>query len=326
MRQNRLTLGVKIGITTGVLTCLLVLIGWYGLHSIGAIDGLFQTTANKTVRKALLFGELGQAVSDMAAGERGLLAFTYAKDPVLQADARQLFQTSTLRVQAAVTEIQPMLVMEEGNRALEDINSRMSQWLPAFNDFERLLESGDADGATKLLNQRITPQYLGVSEDCRRLAVLINQALQSDKQTVQDQYASARWFMILLMLGAAAAALAAFWVARSVTGRLRRLAAASEQVASASQSLAQGTSQQAATLEETSSSTSEITSIARKNSENTRTVTGLMEETARLVQGANHNLEEMVQSMKEINGSSEKISKIINKILLGWRFYPQCFQ
>jgi uncharacterized phage infection (PIP) family protein YhgE len=39
-----------------------------------------------------------------------------------------------------------------------------------------------------------------------------------------------------------------------------------------------------------------------------------VEETARLVEGANHNLEEMVQSMKEINGSSQKISKIVKVI------------
>jgi methyl-accepting chemotaxis protein/methyl-accepting chemotaxis protein-1 (serine sensor receptor) len=39
-----------------------------------------------------------------------------------------------------------------------------------------------------------------------------------------------------------------------------------------------------------------------------------MDQTARLVEGANRNLQEMVQSMKEINGSSEKISKIIKVI------------
>lgn len=39
-----------------------------------------------------------------------------------------------------------------------------------------------------------------------------------------------------------------------------------------------------------------------------------MKETARLVEGANHNLEEMVQSMKEINGSSQKISRIVKVI------------
>ncbi len=43
-------------------------------------------------------------------------------------------------------------------------------------------------------------------------------------------------------------------------------------------------------------------------------MSGLMTETAHRVEDANHNLEEMVQSMKEINTSSEKISKIIRVI------------
>ena len=43
-------------------------------------------------------------------------------------------------------------------------------------------------------------------------------------------------------------------------------------------------------------------------------MSGLMTETASRVEDANHNLEEMVQSMKEINSSSEKISKIIRVI------------
>jgi methyl-accepting chemotaxis protein/methyl-accepting chemotaxis protein-1 (serine sensor receptor) len=325
MRRNRLTLGAKIALTTGLLAAMLVLMAGYGLHAIGTINKSFETTANKSARRAVLIGDLSQAVSDMAAAERGLLVFTYAKEPALQSDARQLFQNSLSRVRSAVAEIQPMLVTDEEKRTLEDVESMLSQWLPAYSDMQRLVDAGEPDGAVKLLHQRITPEYQTVSEDCRRLGVLINQILESEKQTVHDQYAGALWLMILLLAGGAGAAAMALLVARSVTRQLRRLAAemlegsrqvaaASGQVAATSQSLAQGTSEQAATLEQTSSSTAEITSITRKNSENTRTVTGLMEETARLVGGANHNLEEMVQSMKEINGSSEKISKIIRVI------------
>jgi len=94
----------------------------------------------------------------------------------------------------------------------------------------------------------------------------------------------------------------------------RQMAGASGRVAGASQALAQGSSHQASTLEETSASTTEITAITRKNTENTRAVAFLMIEAARMVGDANQNLEGMVQSMKEINGSSEKISKIIRVI------------
>ena len=77
---------------------------------------------------------------------------------------------------------------------------------------------------------------------------------------------------------------------------------------------AQGYREQAATLEETSESLTEITAISRKNAESMQSAAGLMAETARPVDDANRNLEEMVRSMKEINGSSEKISKIIRVI------------
>ena len=325
MRRNKLTLGAKIALSISLLAAMLVLTAGYAFHALGAIDGSFETTANNTTRQAVLVGDVCQAVSDMVAGQRGLLAFSYAKESALQSNARQLFQDGASRAQAAAAEVQPLLSTEEGRRLLEDLNSRLSQWIPAFGDLTRLVDAGDPDGAVKLLSARITPDYQAVNEDRRRLLVLISQALDSDKQTVHDQYAGARWMLVLLLAGGGAAAVMALLVMRSVTRQLRRLAAellegsrqvaaASEQVAATSQSLAQGTSEQAATLEETSSSTAEITSITRKNSENTRTVTGLIDQTAGLVGGANHNLEEMVQSMKEINGSSEKISKIIKVI------------
>lgn len=94
----------------------------------------------------------------------------------------------------------------------------------------------------------------------------------------------------------------------------RQLITTTERVGSANHELARGASAQAATLEQTSASAAEITAITRKNTENTRAVAFLMVEAAQLVASANTNLEEMVQSMKEINGSSEKISKIIRVI------------
>lgn len=96
-----------------------------------------------------------------------------------------------------------------------------------------------------------------------------------------------------------------------------RLAEFSGRLATVSQSLAHGASQQAASLEQSSSSAMEITAITRKNTENTRAVAVLMGRTAQLVGGANHNLEEMVRSMQEIDNSSDKISRIIKIVFAG---------
>jgi methyl-accepting chemotaxis protein len=67
-------------------------------------------------------------------------------------------------------------------------------------------------------------------------------------------------------------------------------------------------------LEETSASSEEITSMTRKNAENSATAATLMTDVDRRVTEGNQTLEQMVQSMQEITGSSDKISKIIKVI------------
>jgi len=131
------------------------------------------------------------------------------------------------------------------------------------------------------------------------------------------------WLVLLLSIGLGSGML--FFFVRSLTGVLRQavseltegaqqVTSASGQVASSSQTLAQGASEQAASLEETSSSSEEITSMTRKNAENSATAATLMTDVDHRVVEGNQTLEEMMQSMREITGSSDKISKIIKVI------------
>lgn len=131
------------------------------------------------------------------------------------------------------------------------------------------------------------------------------------------------WLVLLLSVALGSGVL--FFFVRSLNRALReavaelsegagQVASASAQVASSSQALAQGSSEQAASLEETSASSEEITSMTRKNAENSATAAGLMTDVDHRVTEGNQTLEQMVQSMQEITGSSDKISKIIKVI------------
>ncbi len=131
------------------------------------------------------------------------------------------------------------------------------------------------------------------------------------------------WLLLLLSVGLGSGAL--FLVVRNLNRVLRQtvseltegagqVASASAQVASSSQTLAQGSSEQAASLEETSASSEEITSMTQKNAENSSTAATLMTDVDQRVTEGNRTLEEMMQSMREITGSSDKISKIIKVI------------
>jgi methyl-accepting chemotaxis protein/methyl-accepting chemotaxis protein-1 (serine sensor receptor) len=164
-----------------------------------------------------------------------------------------------------------------------------------------------------------------MEKDAAQWDALQRTARDADAAAAGQERSTARALLLLLMALGAGAAAASAAALRSATVELRRfaerlaegsqqVASASGQVASASQALAQGSSEQAASLEETSSSAAEITAITRKNAESTRAAADLMTEAAQLVGEANGNLDEMVRSMKDINGSSEKIAKIIKVI------------
>jgi methyl-accepting chemotaxis protein/methyl-accepting chemotaxis protein-1 (serine sensor receptor) len=325
MKKDTLTFGTKINCAFGALAVVLALSVWSGFHTQGTLSDALESATGTTMRKVELAGMLNTAKSDMAAGQRGVVLFAYAKDSGQSTAAKQLFRDSSERFRKAVAEIRPLLVTDEGKQIISDMETRMAAWLPAYAELEQQADAGNADGAARVLVERAKPHYMVFGEFCTKLVDTCNRIAVEDRRAARDQASSSRWMIFLLMALGVAVVAVGLGIVRSANVALRQaatellegsrqVAAAAGQVASASQSLAQGTSEQAATLEETSASTTELTAITRRNAENTRSVSGLMTETAHRVEEANHNLEEMVQSMKDINSSSEKISKIIRVI------------
>jgi methyl-accepting chemotaxis protein/methyl-accepting chemotaxis protein-1 (serine sensor receptor) len=148
----------------------------------------------------------------------------------------------------------------------------------------------------------------------------------SNANAAADASASGRlWIILVLLLAFTSGTAIAFFIVRNTNSGLRsaveelrtgvdEVTGASGQIATGSQALAQGASQQAASLEETSASTLEMAAMTQKNAANSQQAAALMSVVDQRVSDANTSLEQMVTSMKEINMSSDKISKIIRVI------------
>ena len=159
-------------------------------------------------------------------------------------------------------------------------------------------------------------------------------ALIAEHKSLGDEYAAsaeratsaARWWIwTTLLFSMIVGGGASVMLVGEINGVLRhsagelsegaeQIASAAEQVAWSSQRLAQGSSEQAASLEETSASTEEIAAMTRKNAENSQCAAELMSAVDRHVKDGNQTLEQMIQSMDQINSSSSRISKIIKVI------------
>ncbi len=88
----------------------------------------------------------------------------------------------------------------------------------------------------------------------------------------------------------------------------------SEQVSAASQSLSQGATEQASSLEEISATLTEIASQTTSNSENAQQASSLAKTASNSANGGNQRMDQMLNSMKQIETQSLEVQKIIKVI------------
>jgi len=103
-------------------------------------------------------------------------------------------------------------------------------------------------------------------------------------------------------------------VAHGLQEGAEQVAAASGEVAAASQTLAEGASQSAASLEETHSAMEEMSSMTSRNAESANHANSLMKQTNQVVGKANESMHQLTSSMQEISKAGEETSKIVKTI------------
>jgi methyl-accepting chemotaxis protein len=119
--------------------------------------------------------------------------------------------------------------------------------------------------------------------------------------------------------------LLAIFITRGITGPIGRIiagltegaeqvSAAAGQVSAASQSLAEGASEQASSLEETSSALEQMSAMTRTNAGNAKQANELAGSARKAADDGDKTMVQLNEAMNAINGSSEKISKIIKVI------------
>jgi methyl-accepting chemotaxis protein len=99
-----------------------------------------------------------------------------------------------------------------------------------------------------------------------------------------------------------------------ITEQIGLIAAASDDVVTASRSLASGAADQAAAVEETSSSLEQLSSMTKENAEHSAQASQAVNETQQIVERAYSSMNRLNTSIAEISRASEETSKIIKTI------------
>ncbi len=320
-----MSIGRKLMISFGVMLALIFLIGGGAMLVVGDLNGDLDRAANVTARRQYLDGDLSASAAEMTSLERGCVLAAIVGDKNKSAGHLERFQTVQQRMQQDLAQLQKLMATQEARTRLRAFEQQSSAVAQAHEEFRQAMANQQMDAAISIFGQKVEPTLDGITRQAgammdEQIREMASASGAAAAKSTRVRYAA--WGLMLLSL---AIGVAVLWVVRQTGASLQRfsvrmaesaehVASAASQVSGASRSLAEGASQQAASLEETSASTEEIASITRKNADHALQVAGLMQQSAKGAEEVNQTLGRMVEKMKEIDGASNKIARIIKVI------------
>ena len=264
-------------------------------------------------------------IANMRGAMRGVSLFSVIHQPGLFAKARSSFDATAAEMRQTVQQMEASKLSTDELAGAKAIRMALDQWVQGFPEFADMCAGGHPVEASEIAAKKTTPLMdtlqknaatFGQANSARRDA-----AIGATEASIQRNELVMLVLTALVVLAAgggfftvAGLARTLKTIAESLASGAHQVAGAAAQVASSSQVLAQGASTNAASLEETSASTEEISSMARRNTESSRSAVGIVAHSVEKFGETNRALDEMVVAMGEINGSSQKISKIIKVI------------
>jgi len=309
---------------SAVLVLTLLLSGAY-VFDIRASKTSFDRTADSSVRKVQLGDELNVFKSDMYLAQRGFVLGAFLGDSARMQEEHAGFETQAARFHQTLEELRPLLTTDKGRSVVATMGQKVDEWTREFAEVDRLVNTGDPYSAQKHSFAKIAPIYGELGQVADEFGALGKRTIEEERAEQNAAYVRSLGTAATLSLLTIGCVIFVFAMTRGLNSHLRnavkklsesadQVMAAAAQVSASSQHLAEGASQEAAALEETSSSGNEVGSMSRQNAESSREAARVTGEVNQQVGEANQTLGRLSEGMKAINGSSQKIAKIMTLI------------
>lgn len=321
----RITMGKKLTLIVSTTLAITLVLSGAALYSISRMRQSYDEAVDRTARKITLAGRLDALTGDLSTATLEYMMYTMTQAPDRASAAQRTFSEKMAQMEQGLAEFRTLIERDEGRRLAPEIESGMATWKAAFGDLTAAVAATKLDEALKISNQRTRPVQEYLNQRTQAILALEQKTLSEQKEQLAALQAKMTWATILLILMSVVVGVLSLVVVLRASANLRKIATdlfrnadlvanGSRQVSKASQSLAQSSSEQAASLEETSASTEEINSMTQKNAENARLAADQTGAADAVLKEAGQRLDGMIVSMRDINTSSEKISKIIKVI------------
>ncbi|HLH15796.1 MAG TPA: methyl-accepting chemotaxis protein [Bryobacteraceae bacterium] len=309
----------------GVMLGAVLLLGLAAVYSIRGLSDDLEHTTKVTGRRQYLASTVKSAAAEMTSLARASVLAAVVGDKAKAQAYQQQFAAPRTALLEGTEELRRLSEPGASDDALSRLTGESAAAQDAQQQLQQAMASDKLDAALAVFGQKLEPRLDAIAQQASKLVDQENRELAATSEAAGARAARMRNLSIGMTLIAALVGCLVFWAVRQANDTLQKMArrmaesaervkSAAGQVSSASRALSQGAAQQAASLEETSASAEEIASITRKNADHTLAVAGLMQESERGTVEVHQTLDRMIEKMKEIDASSNKIARIIKVI------------
>jgi len=309
----------------GVMLALVLILSIGALYVTHSLNQDLDRAARITARKQYLAGDVNASTSVLTSLERGYAMAAMLGDQQQAGNLERSFRDRAKRLEQALNDLRMISDTAQTTGLVDSLVQQAAIVNQAHAEMSRQMASQQMDAAMTVFTSKVLPRLEEIGRAASDLVEQENRDLASAAEA--SSRTASRGLLITMTLAIVGLAVGGFLfgVVRQANSGLRRLAQhlgesaaevarAASQVSESSKALADGANQQAASLEQTSASTEEINSITRKNAEHALQVASLVKESDQGAAEVNQTLDGMVEKMKEIDASSNKIARIIKVI------------
>ena len=210
--NSKLTTAVRMFLGFSIAPLGLLLLALYGLSNLATLRDQATTIVNQDWPKIEPIMQIATGVRDNARNTRDLLL---NKD---NAQARESLQATKQRITQAMDTLGPLLYLPKGQALFRQLKTHRAAYVAAFSEVLALVQQGQMEQASSLLQARVVPAELQVYESLNGLMALQSEVFAQRGSTAVDIYANVRATMLGILLVCLALVVAAgLIVTRSVT-------------------------------------------------------------------------------------------------------------
>ena len=318
-----MTIAKKICVFYTLPAVLTLVVGGVSVADLRMMHGAIAKLENDSLPGTYSIGQLSGIAKDIRGGIRGHITAQNQADK-LKADASLAKLRSDVQKQLQTYE--KSISGPEDRALFTGIAAKFDALLNTAAAIRPLSMAGKMDEALKLFGSETMPAYQQVQTAIEEVYAFKRRDGHANAAAAVSAAQNGETTMwVLFGLSVACCGWLAIYIVRdlratlypmigSLTAVSSEIGNATHHIASSGDSLAQGASEQAASLEETSAATEEINSMTQQNLKRTQDAARLMAETAGSASEAGQELDKMTVLMKELDGSSGKVAKIIQVI------------